>query len=120
MYTVKKEFIVSKIETPQESGPYLYLILTDPNRNFTSSRRQQGFPEKPFGVAAIPITSLEDLKNLPKKISDAIEGAFGSGRNNTSESTIFKMNTTEYEELGVKEGDKITVEMKISNKDMET
>ena len=120
MYTVKKEFIVSKIETSQEGGPYLYLILTDPNRNFTSSRRQQGFPEKPFGVAAIPITSLEDLKNLPKKISDAIDGAFGSGRSNTSESTIFKMNTTEYEELGIKEGDKITVEMKISNKDMET
>jgi formylmethanofuran dehydrogenase subunit D len=57
---------------------------------------------------------------LPKKISDAIEGAFGNGRNNTSESTIFKMNTSEYEELGIKEGDKITVEMKISNKDMET
>jgi hypothetical protein len=120
MYIVKKEFIVSKIETPQEGGPYLYLVLTDPKRNFTSSRRQQGFPEKPFGVAAIPITSLEDLKNLPKKISDAIEGAFGNGRNNTSESTIFKMNTSEYEELGIKEGDKITVEMKISNKDMET
>jgi formylmethanofuran dehydrogenase subunit D len=30
------------------------------------------------------------------------------------------MNTSEYEELGIKEGDKITVEMKISNKDMET
>lgn len=120
MYTVKKEFIVSKIETPQEGGPYLYLVLTDPKRNFASSRRQQGFPEKPFGVAAIPITSLEDLKNLPKKISDAIEGAFASGRNNTSESTIFKINTSEYEELGIKEGDKITVEMKISNKDVET
>jgi hypothetical protein len=120
MYVVKKEYIVSKIETPQEGSPYLYLVLTDPKRNFASSRRQQGFPEKPFGVAAIPITSLDDLKDLPKKISDAIEGAFGNGRTNTSESTIFKMNTSEYEELGIKEGDKITVEMKISNKDMET
>ena len=32
-----------------------------------------------FGVAAIPITSSDDLKNLPKKIYDVIEGAFSSG-----------------------------------------
>jgi formylmethanofuran dehydrogenase subunit D len=60
------------------------------------------------------------LKNLPKKISDAIEGAFGSDRNNTSssESTTFKMNTREYEELGIKIGDKVTLEIKISNNDI--
>src|SRR5437764_8574252 len=117
---MKKEFIVSKIDTFQDGSPYVYVVLTDTRGNFTPTRRQQGFPEKPFGVAAIPITSLDDLKNLPKKISDAIEGAFGSGQNNPSESTIFKMNTSEYEELGIKEGDKIILEMKISNKDMET
>jgi hypothetical protein len=82
---MKKEFIISKIEASQDGGPYLYIMLTDTKGNFTSTRRQQGFPENPFGVAAILITSLDDLKNLPKKISDAIEGAFGSGgRNNIS------------------------------------
>jgi hypothetical protein len=117
---MKKEFIVSKIEASQDGSPYLYIMLTDTRGNFTSTRRQQGFPENPFGVAAIPITSLDDLKNLPKKISDAIEGAFGGGRNNissssSSESTIFKMNTREYEELGIKIGDKVILEIKISN-----
>ena len=113
---MKKEFIVSKIEASQDGSPYLYVVLTDTKGNFTSTRRQQGFPENPFGVAAIPITSLDDLKNLPKKISDAIEGAFDGRRNNIpSESTIFKMNAREYEELGVKIGDKITLEIKISN-----
>jgi len=113
---MKKEFIVSKIETSQDNGDYVYVALTDTKGNFATTRRQQGFPENPFGVAAIPITSLDDLKNLPKKISDAIEGAFGGGRNNmSSESTIFKMSSIEYEKLGIKIGDKITVEIKISN-----
>ena len=116
---MKKEYIVSKIDTSQDSSPYVYVVLTDTRGDFTSTRRQQGFPEHPFGVAAIPITSLDDLKNLPKKISDAIEGAFRGGRNNiSSESTTFKMTTREYEDLGIKIGDKITLEFTISNNDI--
>lgn len=118
IYNVKKEFIISKIETSEDGRPYVYVVLTDTRGNFGPTRRQQGFPENPFGVAAIPITSLEDLKNLPKKISDAIEGAFSGSRNNIpAESTTFKMNTSEYEQLGIKPGDKITLEIKISNND---
>jgi hypothetical protein len=114
---MKKEFIISKIETSQDGSPYVYIGLTDTKGNFTPTRRQQSFPENPFGVAAIPISSLDDLKDLPKKISDAIEGAFGGRRNSVSENTSFKMNVNEYEELGIKTGDKITLEIKISNND---
>src|SRR5687767_9403749 len=111
----KKEFIVSKIETSNDSSPYVYVSINTKD-DFSPTRRQQGFPENPFGVAAIPITSLEDLKNLPKKISDAIESAFGGGKNNiSSESTTFKMSIREFEELGIKVGDKITLEINISN-----
>lgn len=117
---MKKEFIVSKIDTSQDGSPYVYVVLTDTRGNFTPTRRQQGFPENPFGVASIPITSLDDLKNLPKKISDAIEGAFGGSRNNVSpESTTFKMNTREYEELGIKIGNKVTLEITIATADIE-
>ena len=111
----KKEFIVSKIETSNDSSPYVYVSINTKD-DFSPTRRQQGFPENPFGVAAIPITLLEDLKNLPKKISDAIESAFGGGKNNiSSESTTFKMSIREFEELGIKVGDKITLEINISN-----
>jgi hypothetical protein len=111
----KKEFIVSKIETSKDNSSYVYVSIYT-NGHFYPTKRQQGFPESPFGVAAIPITSLDDLKNLPKKISDAIESAFGGGRNNISpESTTFKMNTREFEELGIKIGDKVTLEINISN-----
>ena len=111
----KKEFIVLKIEASKDNSPYVYLTIYSKD-NFSPTRRQQGFPENPFGVAAIPITSLDDLKNLPKKISDAMENAFGGNRNNiSSESTIFKMNKREFEELGIKIGDKVTVEINITN-----
>jgi hypothetical protein len=111
----KKEFIVSKIEPSKDDSPYIYVSLYTKD-NFSPTRRQQGFPENPFGVAAIPITSLDDLKNLPKKISDAIESTFGGDRNNISpESTTFKMNIREFEELGIKIGDKVKLEINISN-----
>jgi len=111
----KKEFIVSKIETSKDSSHYIYVSI-NPKGDFSPTRRQQGFPENPFGVAAIPITSVDDLKNLPKKISDAIESAFVGGRNNmSSESTTFKMNVREFEELGIKKGDKVILEISISN-----
>ena len=48
---MKKEFIISKIEASQDGSPYFYVMLTDTRGNFTSTRRQQGFPENPFGVA---------------------------------------------------------------------
>ena len=111
-----KEFIVSKVEVPQDGGPYICLVLTDIKGNFTRTRRQQGFPENPFGIATIPISSLDDLRNLPKKISDAINAAYSSSDNNIPyDSTTFKMTQKEFQELGIKEGDKVTMEITISN-----
>jgi hypothetical protein len=116
---MKKQFVVSKIETTQDGSGYIYVVLTDARGNFTPTRRQQGFPEKPFGIATIPITSVDDLKNLPKKISDAINGAFtGGGNSISSDSTTFKMSEREFEELGIKLGDKVTLEIKICNSDI--
>jgi hypothetical protein len=116
---MKKEFIVSKVEAPQDGGPYICVVLTDIKGNFTRTRRQQGFPENPFGIATIPISSLDDLRNLPKKISDAINSAYGSSDNNAPyDSTTLKMTQKEFQELGIKEGDKITLEIKISNSDI--
>jgi hypothetical protein len=116
---MKKEFIVSKVEVPQDGGPYICLVLTDIKGNFTRTRRQQGFPENPFGIATIPISSLDDLRNLPKKISDAINAAYSSSDNNIPyDSTTFKMTQKEFLELGIKEEDKVTIEIKISNSDI--
>lgn len=113
---MKKEFVVSKIESSQEEHPYVHVTFTDTKSNFSPTRRQRRFPENPVGVAAIPITSIDDLKNLPKKISDSIERAF-RGDNTSQESTTFKINSREFEKLEVKKGDKVILEFKISNND---
>jgi hypothetical protein len=116
---MKKEFIVSKVEVPQDGGPYICLVLTDIKGNFTRTRRQQGFPENAFRIATIPISSLDDLRNLPKKISDAINAAYSSSDNNIPyDSTTFKMTQKEFQELGIKEEDKVTIEIKTSNSDI--
>ena len=116
---MKKEFIVSKVEVPQDGGPYICVVLRDIKGNFTPTRRQQGFPENPFGIATIPITSLDDLRNLPKKISDAINAAYSSSDNNIPHgSTTFKMTQKQFQELGIKEGDKVTIEIKVFNSDI--
>lgn len=115
---MKKEFIVLKIEAPDDGSLDVYVVLADTKANFTATGRQEKFPENHFGIAAIPITSLDDLKNLPKKISEAIESTFsGSSRKNMSspEPTIFKMKRREYDELGIKPGDKINLEITIFN-----
>jgi hypothetical protein len=113
---MKKEFVVCKIVAPEDGSPYISIVLIDTKGNFTPTRRQQGFPENPFGIAAIPISSLDDLKNLPKKISDAMNAAFsGSSNNTSSDSTVFKMTQKEFQELDIKIGDKITLEIKTSN-----
>ena len=112
---MKKEFVVSKIETPEDGSHYIYLVLTDTRGNYNPIRRNQGIPENHFGIATIPITSLEDLKNLPKKISEAINGALASGSNSKpSDSVVFKLSEREYQELDIRMGDKVTLEIKIS------
>jgi len=113
---MKKEFIVSKIERLEDDSPYLYVTLTDTKGHFYPNRRQRRFPETLFGVAAVPITSLDDLKNLPKKISDTIERALrGNDNNESQESTTLRFDSREFKDLEIKKGDKVILEFKISN-----
>jgi hypothetical protein len=116
---MKKEFVVSKVEAPQDGSSYVIIILTDTKGNFSRTRRQQGLSENPFGIATIPITSLDDLKELPKKISDAINAAYGTSDNSApNESTTLKMTQKEFQELDIKKGDKISLEIEIANGDI--
>jgi hypothetical protein len=59
-------------------------------------------------VGAVPFTSPEDLmKNLPKAMSNM----FGGGAM-SSESPTFKISMTEYEDMQLKVGHKVTIEIK--------
>ena len=109
---MKKDFIVSKIEAPQDGSQYVLIAFTDRNEPKSSgggAGSGSSYPQSPFGKSgeAIPFTSPEDImKNLPKVMSN-IPGA-GSGM--PGNSPTFKITMKEYEVTAIKVGDKVGIE----------
>jgi hypothetical protein len=102
---MKKDFIVSKIEATQDGSQYVFIGFTDPNEPKSS-----GGAGSPFSKSgeAIPFTSPEDLmKNLPKVMSNML----GAGRGMHGNSPTFKITMKEYEDMAIKVGDKVTIEI---------
>jgi hypothetical protein len=79
---MKKGFIVSKIEAPQDGSQYVLVGFTDPNTTVYLSGRLN--------------------ENLPKIISNM----FGGG-----DSPTFKITMEEYEDMAIKVGDKVRIEI---------
>ena len=80
---MEKDFIVSKIEAPQDGSHYVLVAFTDPNTTVYLSGRLN--------------------ENLPKIISSM----FGEG-----DSPTFKITMKEYEDMAIKVGDKVMIEIK--------
>jgi hypothetical protein len=110
---LKKEFVISKIEASQDGSPYIYITFTDPNDYKSGERKQQN----PFGPNVMAFTSPEELmKNLPKAMGDISKMiAGGAGGGGLTDSPTFKMGMNEYEDLGIKVGDKVSIEIKKSD-----
>ena len=107
---MKKDCVISKIEASQDGSPYVYVTFTDPNDYKAGAERQQN----PFGANMTAFTSPEDLmKNLPKAIGN-ISNAMGGGGSLT-DSPTFKISMREYEDMAIRVGDKITLEIKKSD-----
>jgi hypothetical protein len=108
---MKKDFIVSKIEAPQDGSQYVFITFTDPNEPKSSGGGDEsGYPQSPFGKGgeALPFTSPEDImKNLPKIMSNML-GAVGGVHGN---SPTFKITMKEYEEMAIRVGDKVGIEI---------
>src|SRR5919108_1477233 len=106
---MKKDFIVSRIEASQDGSPYVYVAFSDPN-DYKPERQQQ--QQNPFGANVMAFTSPEDLmKNLPKAMSN-ISKMMGGGGGILTDSPTFKMSMKEYEDMSIKVGDKVTIEIK--------
>jgi hypothetical protein len=72
---MKRDFIVSKIEAPQDGSQYVFFEFTDPNEPKASGGSGSSYPQNPFDKSgeAIPFTSPEDImKNLPKVMSNML------------------------------------------------
>jgi len=99
---MKNEFVVSKIEASQdEKGPFVFIVFSD-----TKTARRGKQQQSPFGDLGMTFTSPEDLnKNLSRMFGGSM--AFG-------DAPTFKLSIREYEESGLRVGDKVTIEIKKS------
>lgn len=105
---MKKEFVVSRIEASQDGTPCVYVAFNAPTEYRAGGERLQ---QNPFGANVMAFTSPEDLmKNLPKAMANISKAIGGGG--GTSESPTFKLTMKEYEDVGMKVGDKVTIEIK--------
>ncbi|HEX9318120.1 MAG TPA: hypothetical protein VF884_04215 [Nitrososphaeraceae archaeon] len=103
---MKKQFIVSKIEATQDGSPYVYIGFTDPADNKSGEAKQLN----PFSPKTMGFSSPEDLmKNLPKAMGN-IAGMMG-GAGGLIDSPTIKLSMREYEEMGLKVGDKVSIEI---------
>jgi|SRR5215208_81010 len=108
---MKKDFIVSKIEAPQDGSQYVFITFADPNESRSGGgARSNSYPQSPFGKSgeALPFTSPEDImKNLPKVMSNVL----GAGGGMPGNSPTFKITMKEYEDMAIKVGDKVEIEI---------
>lgn len=99
---MKREFIVAKIEGASDGSPYVYVTLNDP---------KEYKPDKPnmnpFGSNVAAFSSLEDLmKNMPKVMASF--PGLGVG---VTDSPTIKFSMHEYQDMGIKVGDKVHMEI---------
>ena len=107
---MKREYVISRIEASQDGAPYVYVAISDPNDYRQGGEKQQN----PFGPNMMALTSPEDLmKNLSKAMANMSRAMGGGGA--LTDSPTLKISMREYEYMGIKVGDKVTVEIKKSD-----
>jgi hypothetical protein len=107
---MKKDCVISKIEASQDGSPYVYVTFSDPSDYKPGAEK----PQNPFGPNMMAFTSPEDLmKNLPKAMGNLSRALGGGGP--LADSPTFKISMREYEDMAVKVGDQITLEIKKSD-----
>ena len=103
---MNKEFIASRIEAAPDSSPYVYVSFSDPSDYKPGSEKQQS-------PNVMAFTSPDDLmRNLPKAMSNISKMMGGGG---VSDSPTFKVSMKEYEDMNIRVGDKVTINIKKSD-----
>ncbi|MCS6767896.1 MAG: hypothetical protein RMJ59_01685 [Candidatus Nitrosocaldus sp.] len=94
---MRKEYIVVRIDAAPDGSPYVFVSLAEPR-----DIKEKG--QSPVGMQVVSnFTSFEDLmKNLNRMIASQLMGGF---------TTTLKLSIREYEESGIKVGDKIYLDI---------
>jgi hypothetical protein len=104
---MRKEYIVAKIQSPQEGSHYVYVTFTDDKEYRPEEKKMQG----QFGPGVGTFNSIEDLmKNMPKIMAN-MPGLGGAGGGGQTESPTVKLSMREYEDMNIKVGDKVYLDI---------
>ena len=96
---MKKQYVVTEISAAPDGGPYVLVALTDP-------RDLKDAPQQRFAPQAMGFSSMEDLmKNLQKAFSGMSKQIMNGM------TTVVKLDMREYEDSGLKVGDKVYLEI---------
>jgi hypothetical protein len=99
---MRKEYIVAKIQSPQEGSHYVYVTFSDEKEYGSQEKKTQS----QFGPGVGTFNSIEDLmKNMPKIMAN-IPGLGGGGGGQTESPTV-KLSMREYEDMNIRVGDKV-------------
>lgn len=99
---MRREFIVARIEASQDGGPYVYVTFNDP-KEYKPDKANMN----PFGSNMASFNSIEDLmKNMPK-----VMASFPGMGGGVTESPTIKLSMREYQDMGIKVGDKVYLEI---------
>ena len=104
---MRKEYIVAKIESPQEGSHYVYVTFCDEKEY----RSQETKTQSQFGPGLGTFNSIEDLmKNMPKIMAN-MPGLGGGGGGGQTGSPTVKLSMREYEDMNIKVGDKVYLDI---------
>lgn len=102
IWSMRREFIVARIEASQDGSPYVYVTFNDP-KEYNPDKPKTN----PFGTGTATFNSIEDLmKNMPKVMA-SFPGIGGMA----AESPTIKLSMREYQDMGIKVGDKVYIEI---------
>jgi hypothetical protein len=108
---MRKEYIVAKIQSPQEGSHYVYVTFSD-EKEYRSKEKST---QSQFGPGVGAFNSIEDLmKNMPKIMAN-MPGLAGGGQ---SESPTVKLSMREYEDMNIKVGDKVYFDIRKQDDDI--
>ena len=94
-YVLKKEFIVTEISASQDGSPYVLISLKDPDQ-------VQGPQRSPFS----PVTSFGSMDDMFQNIGRIISKQMMTGF-----ATVIKLSLDEYENLEIKVGDRVSLDI---------
>jgi len=92
---LKKEYVVTQISASPDGSPYVFVSLRDPE--------DVGGPQDTSYQSVSTFTSMEDMfRNLNRVLSKQLTSGF---------STVIRLGLDEYEKLGVKVGDRVSLDI---------